>query len=76
MRRAESDMIEISLGNIGSEDQAKRIQNALEGKTYFNFHVDYAACANNWPVTVWTDYPNAKLRHVRRMILFMLACAV
>lgn len=69
-------MIEIKLGNIGSEEQAKRIKQKLEGKSFYNFKVHYASMAQNWPVSVTTDYPGAVESEVREMLLFILACRV
>lgn len=34
--------ITIELGNVGSKEQALRISEKLNGKTYYNFQVDYA----------------------------------
>lgn len=69
-------MIEINLGNIGSEEQAKRIKQALEGKSFYNFKVYFASIAQNWPVSVTTDYPGAVESEVREMVLYILACKV
>lgn len=66
-------MIIIELGNIGNQQQAEKIKNKIEGKTYYNFIVDYAPAAGNYPVTVSTDYPNADESEAKDMLMFLLA---
>jgi hypothetical protein len=66
--------VEISLGNIGSEEQAKKIASKLQGQTYYDFQVHYSSCAGNYPVTVTTDYKGAKEEEVRQMLMFCMAC--
>ena len=69
-------MIEINIGNIGSEEQAKRIKQALEDKSFYNFRICYTSMAQNWPISVTTDYPGAVESEVREMLLYILACKV
>lgn len=69
-------MITIELGNIGSKEQAEKIQLALEGKSYYDFKVDYSPSAGNYPVSVSTDYPDAVESEVSSMIIFLLACSL
>lgn len=67
-------MVTIELGNIGSKEQAERIANKLNGKTYYNFKVEYAPCAGNYPVSVSTDYEGAEEEEVKEMLIFVMAC--
>jgi hypothetical protein len=67
-------MITIELGNIGSEKQALRIREKLEGKTYMEFIVEYGICAGNYPVTVSTNYEGATMDEFRNMLGFVMAC--
>ena len=63
----------IELGNIGSEEKAKRIHYKLNGKTYFDFIVDFSPAAGNWPVSVSTTKKGAKMKDFREMLLFVMA---
>lgn len=67
-------MTTIELGNIGSKEQAEKIANKLNGKTYFDFIVSYGICAGNYPVSVSTEYKNCDIEEFRQMVLFCLAC--
>lgn len=67
-------MITIELGNIGSKEQAEKIAKKLNGKTYYNFQVEYGICAGNYPVSVSTDYEGAEENEVRGMLMFVMAC--
>ena len=67
-------MITIELGNIGSEEQAKKIANKLNGKTYYNFKVEYNISAGNYPVSVSTSYEGAEEIEVKEMLFFVMAC--
>ena len=67
-------MTTIELGNVGSKEQAVKIADKLNGKTYYNFQVDYSAYMGNYPVMVSTDYPNAVEEDVIKMLLFLMAC--
>jgi hypothetical protein len=67
-------MITIELGNIGSEKQALRIREKLEGKTYMEFIVEYGICAGNYPVTVSTNYEGVTMDEFRNMLGFVMAC--
>ena len=69
-----SKMITIELGNIGSKEQAEKIANKLNGKTYYNFQVEYGICAGNYPVSVSTDYEGAEENEVIEMLMFVMAC--
>jgi hypothetical protein len=69
-------MIVIELGNIGCEDQAKKIVAKIQGQTYYDFIVQYGVCAGNYPVSVMTEYEGAIEEEVRSMLLFVLACEV
>ena len=69
-------MITLELGNVGSEAQAKRIEEKISGKTYFNFNVSYSPDAGNWPVIVYTDYEGATEESAKEMLLFVLACEI
>lgn len=69
-----SKMISIELGNIGSKEQAEKIANKLNGKTYYNFQVEYGICAGNYPVSVSTDYEGAEENEVIEMLMFVMAC--
>lgn len=67
-------MTTIELGNIGSKEQAEKIANKLNGKTYYNFQVHYGIYAGNYPVSVSTDYEGATEQEITEMLLFVLAC--
>ena len=67
-------MITIELGNVYSEEQAERITHKLNGKSYYNFRVDYGICANNYPVSVSTDYEGAEESEVIHRLLYEMAC--
>jgi len=69
-------MIKIELGNVGTEEKAKKIEQTLTGKSFYNFKVSYACCVHNWPVSVTTDYPDAVEEEVRQMLLYVLACSL
>ena len=69
-----SKMITIELGNIGSKEQAEKIANKLNGKTYYNFQVEYGICAGNYPVSVSTDYEGAEENEEIEMLMFVMAC--
>lgn len=66
----------IELGNIGDEDQARKIRRILQGETYFNFFVDLSSGQGNWPVTVSTEYEGATEEDLRSLVTFVLACSV
>lgn len=67
-------MITIELGNIGSKEQAEKIYNKLNGKTYYNFKVEYSPMMGNYPVQVTTDYEGAEESEVKEMLMFVMAC--
>ncbi|MDR1502286.1 MAG: hypothetical protein LBT43_07515 [Prevotella sp.] len=69
-------MIKIELGNVGSEEKAKKIEQVLTGQSFYNFQVHYACCVHNWPVSVTTDCPGAIEEEVRQMLLYILACSL
>ena len=69
-------MTTIEIGNIGSEEKAKKIYNALNGKTYMNFIVDWGAMGGNYPVTVSTNYPSITEDELKQMFLFVLASSL
>ena len=66
--------ITIELGNVGSKEQALRISEKLNGKTYYNFQVNYSAYMGNYPVSVTTFYKGAKVKEVTSMLMFLMAC--
>jgi hypothetical protein len=65
----------IELGNLGSESQAEKVKNALQGKTYMNFKVQYSPDAGNYPTVVFTDYTDNE-DAVKDVVLFILACEI
>lgn len=67
-------MLTIELGNIGSEKQALRIREKLQGQTYMNFIVEYGIYASNYPVRVSTNYEGATMEEFRDMLTFVMAC--
>ncbi|BBI90482.1 hypothetical protein HYO65_gp090 [Tenacibaculum phage PTm1] len=73
-------MLTVELGNIGCEKQAKKIKEKLQGKTYFNFEVDYCAYMGNYPVSVSSDINNNNsgneytLEEFKYMLMFVMAC--
>jgi hypothetical protein len=66
-------MTTIELGNIGSEEQAKKLISKLQGQTYMNFIVDYGVYAGNYPVIVSTERPETTEEELKDMVLFYLA---
>lgn len=69
-------MITVELGNIGSEKQAKKISNKLEGKTYMNFLVYMAPDAGNWPVSICTENEKVTEKELMEMVVFVLASEI
>ena len=67
-------MITIELGNFYSEEQAERIRHKLNGKSFYNFQVDYGIYINNYPVSVSTDYEGAEENEVIHRLLYEMAC--
>ena len=67
-------MTTIYLGNIGNKEQATKIVEKLNGKTYMNFIVNYEIYANNYPVSVSTERNDTTEDELKDMILFVLAC--
>ncbi len=67
-------MITIELGNVGSKEQAEKIAKKLNGKTYYNFQVEYSSCAGNYPISIGTDYEGAEEKKVKEMLMFVMAC--
>jgi hypothetical protein len=65
-------MTTIELGNIGSEEQVKKLISKLQGQTYMNFIVDYGVYAGNYPVTVSTERPETTEEELKDMVLFYL----
>jgi hypothetical protein len=68
-------MTTIEIGNIGSEEKAKKIYNALNGKTYMNFIVDWGAMGGNYPVNVSTNESITE-DELKQMVLFLLASSL
>ena len=70
----------IELGNIGNEEKAQKIRETLQGRSYYNFQVDFSACAGNWPVSVSTSYTHdgqaPEQAEVMGMIMFCLASSL
>lgn len=71
----------IELGNIGSEEKARKIHAVLQNRTYYNFQVDYGSVGGIWPVTVSTSYIGAdgqapEQAEVMGMIMFCLASSL
>lgn len=66
-------MVTIELGNISSKEQAERIYNKIEGKSYYNFRVDFGNCAGNYPVSVTTYLEGAEEDEVKEMLFFVMA---
>ena len=69
-------MTTVELGNIGTEKQAKRIYEKLNGKTFFNFIVSYSSEAGNWPVSISTERSKTSKKELTNMILFVLASEI
>lgn len=53
-------MKEIIIPGYFTENQAKTLVKALEGKTIMNFRVTYGNACGNCTVTVSTDYKTSK----------------
>ena len=66
-------MTTIKLGTIGSEAQAVKIAEKLNGKTYMNFIVGYSPMYGNWPVSVSTERPDTTKKELRKLVCFVLA---
>lgn len=73
-QQKQNKMTTINLGNIGTKEQAEKIANKLNGKTFMNFQVEYSSDANNWPVIVSTERPETSKKELRKMVTFVLAC--
>jgi len=63
----------IELGNIGSQEQAEKLVSKLNGKTFYNFIVDYGICQGNYPVSVSTEREETTEDELKDMVLFVLA---
>ena len=72
--KKEDKKMTIELGNVQSKEQAEKIVEKLNGKTYYGFSVDYGIIAGNYPVSVSTDYEGAIKSEVMEMLLFVMAC--
>lgn len=66
-------MTAINLGNIGSKEQAEKIQSKLQGQSWMNFQVIICSMQNNWPVTVATEDTTVTKKQLRKMVMFILA---
>jgi len=66
-------MTAINLGNIGSKEQAEKIQSKLQGQSWMNFQVIICSMQNNWPVTVATEDTTVTKKQLRKMVMFTLA---
>ena len=66
-------MTAINLGNIGSKEQAEKIQSKLQGQSWMNFQVIICSMQNNWPVTVETEDTTVTKKQLRKMVMFTLA---
>ena len=66
-------MTAINLGNIGSKEQAEKIQSKLQGQSWMNFQVIICSMQNNWPVTVATEDTTITKKQLRKMVMFTLA---
>ena len=66
-------MTAINLGNIGSKEQAEKIQSKLQGQSWMNFQVIICSMQNNWPVTVATEDTTVTKKQMRKMVMFTLA---
>ena len=73
-------MTTISLGNVGSEEKALKIKEALNGKTYYKFIVSYSHFAGNYPVIISTSYINGNedvtVDELKDAVLYCLAMAL
>lgn len=52
-----------------SENQAKKIKEKLQGKTYFNFNIGLSNCAGNYKLTVTAE--NADLEEAKMMFYYV-----
>lgn len=66
----------VDLGNIGSEDQARKIRRVLQGETMMNFFVNISSEMGNWPVSVSTYREGTTESELREMVLYTLALKV
>ena len=66
-------MTAINLGNIGSKEQAEKIQSKLQGQSWMNFQVIICYMKYNWPVTVATEDTTVTKKQLRKMVMFTLA---
>lgn len=41
--------------NVSTEEQAIKVVNAVQGKTYLSLKASYGVMHGNYPVTVWTE---------------------
>ena len=63
----------IVIGNIGSKEQAEKIQKLLTGKTYMSFIVDYSVSCGNYPVSISTERENTSNEELMQMALFYIS---
>mgnify|MGYP005863677701 CR=1 FL=1 len=66
-------MIEIKLGVFSTKQQAQKIVEKINGKTFYNFEVDYGIHAGNYPVTVRVSNTKDTKDEVKDMLLFVMA---
>lgn len=69
-------MISVELFTITSEKEATKIKAALEGKSYYNFHVAVCPMGGSSMVNVETDDEDATEQGVKDMVMYVLACEV
>ena len=66
-------MTTIEIGNIGSKEQAEKIQKLLTGKTYMSFIVDYSVSCGNYPVSISTERETTSNEELMQMALFYIS---
>jgi translation elongation factor EF-Ts len=68
-------MISINIGNVTNEQAAEKLVNALEGRTYMNFHVALCPAYGSVDINVETDYTDDEAEF-KDFVLSTLAAVV
>ncbi|MCE2756104.1 MAG: hypothetical protein LW818_08980 [Ignavibacteriae bacterium] len=69
-------MTQIFLGNVGSLEIVKKLQDKLNGQSWMDMQVNYSIDCNNFPVHISTQDNEVSEEELRRMALFCLALEI
>ena len=70
--KKENIMTTFDLGFISTNEQAKKIKDAVDGKTYMNFRVDCGISPSGPNVTISTDYDDSE-KEITEFLMNLLA---